>query len=61
MLAAIELLSETGRGDLQKLHGRDERWRLRVGDWRVILTFDYSNNTFTVRRVLHRREAYRRR
>ena len=62
VLAAIILLSETGEGNLQKLRGSSSgEWRLRVGEWRVILTFDRPNSAFTVMRVLHRREAYRRR
>ena len=62
VLAAMARLADTNQGDMTKLRGgnRDE-WRLRVGNWRVILTFDYPNNTFTVMRVQHRREVYRRR
>ena len=55
-------MAADGRRDgLQKLHGRNDEWRLRVGDWRVILTFDHPNNAITIWQVLHRREAYRRR
>ena len=62
VLAAIARLADTNQGDMTKLRGgnRDE-WRLRVGNWRVILTFDYPNNIFTVMQVQHRREVYRRR
>lgn len=60
VLDAVNRLAESGHGNLRQLHGRsDPEWRLRVGDWRVILTFDYPNNTFTVLRVQHRREVYR--
>ena len=59
---AIERMAADGRRDsLRKLHGRNDEWRLRVGDWRVILTFDHPNNAITIWQVLHRREAYRRR
>ena len=62
VLAAIVLLSETREGNLQKLRASSiDEWRLRVGDWRVILTFDYPNNILTVMQVQHRREVYRRR
>ena len=59
-LDAVNRLAETGYGDLRQLHGRGTpEWRLRVGDWRVILAFDYPQDTVVILRVLHRREAYR--
>ena len=61
VLQALARVAEGGRSGLQKLHGRKDEWRLRVGDWRVILTFDRPNNAITVWRVRHRREVYRRR
>ena len=61
VLAAMARLAETNDGDVTKLQGRNAEWRLRVGDWRVILTFDYPNSTIIVWRVQHRRDAYRRR
>ena len=60
VLQALARAAEGQRSDLRKLRGRDNEWRLRVGDWRVILTFDHSTSTITVWRALHRREAYRR-
>ena len=59
VMQSIDRLSETGYGNIKKLHGNIPEWSLRVGSWRVILTFDYANNTFTVVRVQHRREVYR--
>lgn len=60
VLAAIHLLAESNQGNVIRLHGtREPKWRLRVGDWRVILVFDYPQHTFTVERALHRGEAYR--
>ena len=35
---AIERLAETGMGDVNRVQGRDAERRLRVGDWRVLLT-----------------------
>ena len=61
VLQSIARVAEGGNSGLQKLHGRNDEWRLRVGDWRVILTFDHPNNVITIWQVLHRREAYRRR
>ena len=56
---AVTTFAETGHGDLSKLRGRESEWRLRVGAWRVLLTFVESGQTTRVERVLHRREAYR--
>jgi mRNA interferase RelE/StbE len=46
------------QGDVKKLRGPGDRWRLRVGDWRVIFTFG-PPGTITVLTVAPRREAYR--
>ena len=43
------------RADLKKLAGSDE-WRLRVGDWRVILLF--AAPRLYVSEVHNRRDAY---
>ena len=44
--------------DLRKLAGRRNEWRLRVGDWRVLLERDPAAGVVWVMRVLHRRDAY---
>jgi mRNA interferase RelE/StbE len=59
VLAAIDRLAETGRGDVKRLQGAEEEFRLRVGDWRVRFVVDHDRGVLCVRRVLHRREAYR--
>ena len=59
VLAALERLADTGQGDVKKLHGRQNQWRLRVGDWRAIITFADRGRIIRVLRVQHRREAYR--
>ncbi len=58
---AIIRLAETGRGDVTKLKGTTDEYRLRVGDWRVRFTHSRAEKdaTLVVFRVLHRREAYR--
>jgi len=45
--------------DLKKLRGNPERWRIRVGDWRVILQIDREKEVLYIMRIRHRREAYR--
>lgn len=59
---AIErMAADDQRRGLKKLQGRNDEWRMRVGDWRVRLTLNYSDNILTVLRVRHRREVYRER
>lgn len=58
--AALDrLLTYPQAVDLKKLQGSPERWRLRVGDWRVILRIDREQGVLYVLRIRHRREAYR--
>ena len=55
---ALLAFARTGQGNVRVLHGDlAGRFRLRVGDWRLIL----SQLGFTVRvhQVAHRSEAYR--
>ncbi len=56
IFSALQRLAESGEGDVKALKGRDEL-RLRVGDYRLF--FVPSKDAIEVRRVLHRREAYR--
>jgi mRNA interferase RelE/StbE len=39
ILEAIDLLPD---GDVRKLRGVEAVWRLRVGNWRVLFSIDYS-------------------
>jgi mRNA interferase RelE/StbE len=45
--------------DVRPLAGQENRWRLRVGDWRVIFWFDPADNIIYVARVAHRSTACR--
>ncbi|WP_031517060.1 type II toxin-antitoxin system RelE family toxin [Desulfofalx alkaliphila] len=45
--------------DLKKLKGEVDLWRLRSGDYRVIMRINEGGMTIYALRVLHRREAYR--
>jgi len=60
IIASLERLAETGYGDVVPLRGREGEWRLRVGQWRVVFTFDEVNERIVVLRVLPRGGAYRR-
>jgi mRNA interferase RelE/StbE len=43
----------------RKLKGSPDRFRLRVGDYRVVYSLDEEARRVRVERVRHRREAYR--
>ncbi len=60
IVGAIELLSVDPRPPGAKmLRGGDHgRWRVRVGDYRVIYTIQDNRLIVLVLRVAHRREAY---
>lgn len=57
--ALDRLLSYPQAVDIKKLKGSRNMWRLRVGDWRVILWLDREQGILYVLRIRHRREAYR--
>ncbi|MBM3334392.1 type II toxin-antitoxin system RelE/ParE family toxin [Candidatus Sumerlaeota bacterium] len=44
---------------IQKLVGRGDSWRLRVGKYRVVYSVFQDSRTVKIQRVRHRREAYR--
>ena len=58
---AIELLSVDPRPPAAKQlrGGLEGRWRLRVGDYRVVYTIRDDRLLVLVLRVAHRREVYR--
>ena len=56
ILHALHRFADTGEGDVKALQGRDEL-RLRIADYRLF--FVKIDDSLEVRRVLHRREAYR--
>jgi mRNA interferase RelE/StbE len=56
--SALDRLSADPRsGALRKLVGRPE-WRLKVGDWRVLVELDVETHTIRVARILPRGRAY---
>jgi mRNA interferase RelE/StbE len=55
----VTRFAETGQGDLTKLSGGTDEWRLRVGAWRVRFRFENEAHAIVVTRVLDRKEAYR--
>lgn len=43
-----------------KLHGAEQLYRLRVGDYRIVYELDTDAMLITIQYVRHRREVYRR-
>jgi len=56
IVVALEKLALENAGDVIKLHGRKNEYRLRVGRFRAIFTRDAG--ILFVLRVLERKEAY---
>ena len=57
ILAALHRFADSGEGDVKALQGMEEL-RLRIGDYRLIFV-NAPDDAIEIRRVLHRREAYR--
>lgn len=57
--ALDRLVGDPPQGDVVKLTGVEDEWRLRVGDWRVRFTRDEAG-IVQVLRVLPRGRAYER-
>lgn len=57
ILSALHRFFKSGVGNLKKLQGEEEL-RLRIGDYRLFFIYS-AEKTIEVRRVLHRKDAYR--
>jgi mRNA interferase RelE/StbE len=42
----------------KKLHGYKDRWRIRVGNYRVVYAIDDGRRIVDVTRIAHRKDAY---
>lgn len=56
IFVAMRDFARNGRGDVKKLQGANNQWRLRVGDWRIVFTEE--GETYLAVRVDNRRDAY---
>jgi mRNA interferase RelE/StbE len=54
-----EVTNPFALGKLQKMKGERDFYKVRFGDYRLGLRVDQATRTIEVRRILHRREAYR--
>ncbi len=52
------IITNRAKKDLVKLKGFNDKWRIRVGVYRVIMRVEGTFVTVYALRVLHRREAY---
>lgn len=57
--AISELRHNLRPTDARKLRGREDAWRIRIGEYRIVYTVDDAQRTVSIFRVKHRREAYR--
>lgn len=55
IIAKLSAFAETGAGDVKKLAGSENEYRLRHGNWRAL--FEIEDGVIVVR-VAHRREVY---
>jgi mRNA interferase RelE/StbE len=56
----IDSLAQNPRGSgAKKLKGREDLWRIRVGDYRIVYEVRDRTRVVLVVRVTHRRDVYR--
>jgi mRNA interferase RelE/StbE len=61
IVARIGELAEQPRpAGCEKLAGRDDCYRIRAGDYRVVYSIDDARRLIVVLKIGHRREVYRR-
>ncbi|MEH2194898.1 MAG: type II toxin-antitoxin system RelE/ParE family toxin [Nostoc sp.] len=46
-------------GYLEKLKGYSDKYKIRVGDYRIGITLDQATKTLICQRVAHRKDIYR--
>ena len=56
---ALKRLATTGLGDIRRIRGSHDDWRLRVGDWRIIYECKDDEREIYVKKISRRDAAYR--
>jgi mRNA interferase RelE/StbE len=56
---ALESVAPFELGYLEKMKGYSDKYKIRIGDYRVGITLDKKNQTIICERIAHRREIYR--
>jgi len=59
VMVALETFLEGNPVDIRKMQGTDNQYRIRVGDYRIVLEIIVIEGVSYVLRVKHRREVYR--
>jgi len=61
LLPKIRALSGSPRPvGCKKLHGYQDRWRIRVGNYRVVYPIDDGTRAVDITRIAHRKDVYER-
>ncbi len=57
---AIDCLEDDPRpSGAKKLSGQKDRWRIRVGDYRILYIISETDKLITIYRIGHRKDIYR--
>ncbi len=56
----LQLEAEPRPSGVEKLVGRSNSWRIRVGDYRILYEIDDTNQRVIIHRIAHRRDVYQR-
>jgi mRNA interferase RelE/StbE len=56
---ALESVSPFELGYLEKMKGYPDKFKIRIGDYRIGITLDKKSQTIICERIAHRREIYR--
>lgn len=59
ILAVLDDFSAGKPVDIKKMQGNTGYWRIRTGDYRIVLDIVFVDNVAYVLKVRHRREVYR--
>mgnify|MGYP005851608497 CR=1 FL=1 len=59
IIELLDLENNITDKDIRKLKGEKDLWRLRVGDYRVIMEINQERLVIIALHVAHRREVYR--
>lgn len=60
ILSSIENLAKNPRNhQVKKLTNREDEYRMRVGNYRILFYVNEDDREIRIARVLHRQEAYR--
>lgn len=61
LVALDKMLADPRASDLKKIAGEEKLWRLRAGDYRIIMEIDSESGSINilVLWIAHRKEVYR--